>query len=465
MRIFVSHSSRQKLLVRELRRQLPQHINLWIDEHELLVGSELDSTLKEAIVRDCDFTILLLDEGAAKSPWVKKELDWAMSREAELGRPFLLPIIVEEEALHILNDSRVTARRYLKCLSFTEEGIAVLARSLSSELFAWLEREVDRIRSREKTSSPLGVLRNAEAMTHGLAEAIKAIVHPYRSENPLSIEELVRRLNSRQLADALAKDEIQGLLDTLQRQHLLSGVAYDEDFIYLSEERYSFKSRLHLDLKRRIARKAVNMVRSNQTIALDGGSTVLELTQQLISRLKGGSLHSLSVVTASLPAAYALLNMLSDSGLGDMNSVCTVYVAGGRARPISLTLISAGPLIEALAKSTNTASWDQGAGFRGILETLGGADISFMGTNGLYRDEGFGVSNLHEVFAKRLMVENARQPVILTDASKFSVQQSEPFAFFSQGLTVITAPDPEYAQTIDRAERLISSTTSRLIMA
>jgi hypothetical protein len=45
MRIFLSHSSRQKPLVREMKRYLPDHINAWIDEKDLLVGGKSRSSM------------------------------------------------------------------------------------------------------------------------------------------------------------------------------------------------------------------------------------------------------------------------------------------------------------------------------------------------------------------------------------------------------------------------------------
>jgi hypothetical protein len=38
MQIFLSHSSRQKPLVREVMRNLPEYLGLWIDEQKLLFG-------------------------------------------------------------------------------------------------------------------------------------------------------------------------------------------------------------------------------------------------------------------------------------------------------------------------------------------------------------------------------------------------------------------------------------------
>ena len=49
MRIFFSHSSGQKPLVREIRKILPDHINTWIDEDKLLIGDSIEQSLENAI--------------------------------------------------------------------------------------------------------------------------------------------------------------------------------------------------------------------------------------------------------------------------------------------------------------------------------------------------------------------------------------------------------------------------------
>ena len=58
MRIFFSHSSRDKALLRELRGYLPPWISSWIDEDELLFGSDLDTSLKRTIDEDVDYVVL-----------------------------------------------------------------------------------------------------------------------------------------------------------------------------------------------------------------------------------------------------------------------------------------------------------------------------------------------------------------------------------------------------------------------
>jgi len=46
MKIFFSHSSRDKPLVREIQKSLPEHIKSWIDEKELLIGDDLKDSIK-----------------------------------------------------------------------------------------------------------------------------------------------------------------------------------------------------------------------------------------------------------------------------------------------------------------------------------------------------------------------------------------------------------------------------------
>lgn len=76
MKIFFSHSSRDKALLRELRGYLPPWISSWIDEDELLFGSGLDASLKRAIDEEADYVVLFLGHEALNSKWVKREVDW-----------------------------------------------------------------------------------------------------------------------------------------------------------------------------------------------------------------------------------------------------------------------------------------------------------------------------------------------------------------------------------------------------
>lgn len=138
MKIFLSHNSRHKPLVREIKRYLPEHINLWIDEKDLLIGDDLNTTIKDAIETDTDFVIIFIDHYAISSSWILKELNWAIEHEKEIGRTFLLPIVLEKEAWGKLENKEFKERKYLLCEDFSENHVRSLANNLISELFAWL---------------------------------------------------------------------------------------------------------------------------------------------------------------------------------------------------------------------------------------------------------------------------------------------------------------------------------------
>jgi hypothetical protein len=141
----MSHHASAKPLVREVRECLPRHIDAWIDEHELLVGADLTESLREAIQSQADFLILFLDGRAAQSVWVKTELEWALDEERRIGRPFILPILIDDD----LGDdcAWVNDRLYLKCHGYRESDVRFLADELSSALFAWLSRDIERLRA------------------------------------------------------------------------------------------------------------------------------------------------------------------------------------------------------------------------------------------------------------------------------------------------------------------------------
>jgi hypothetical protein len=84
MRIFLSHRSRDKALLREFRSQLPSFLETGLDEESLSWGDSFPTELKLSIQSGVDFLIIFLDNDALSSEWVKQELEWAIEREKEL---------------------------------------------------------------------------------------------------------------------------------------------------------------------------------------------------------------------------------------------------------------------------------------------------------------------------------------------------------------------------------------------
>jgi len=148
----------------------------------------------------------------------------------------------------------------------------------------------------------------------------------------------------------------------------------------LEEPLFDDKASLAAREKHRIAEAALAFVVADETIYLDGGSTVLELARLLRERT------NLTVVTNSLRAAHEL------AGRGPR-----LILIGGELRRLSQTVV--GPLT------------------RLTLEGLH-LDKAFMGTIGMSLKEGMTTTDPGEAYTKDLVMKQAQQVILLADSTK-----------------------------------------------
>lgn len=148
----------------------------------------------------------------------------------------------------------------------------------------------------------------------------------------------------------------------------------------LEEPLFDDKASIATREKYRIARAALAFVRPEDTIFLDGGSTVLELARQLRDRTR------LTVVTNSLRAAQEL------AGRGPR-----LILVGGELRRLSQTMV--GPMTRLTLQELHV-------------------DKAFMGTIGLALQEGLTTTDPSEAYTKALVMEQAREVFLLSDSSK-----------------------------------------------
>lgn len=93
MRVFISHAWQDKPLALALAK-LPDFVEVWVDVRELLGGQTLDPTIVRAIEDSHVFVVLVSRISLAKV-WVAKEVEWALRREAQKDRVFVLPVLIE----------------------------------------------------------------------------------------------------------------------------------------------------------------------------------------------------------------------------------------------------------------------------------------------------------------------------------------------------------------------------------
>ncbi len=455
MKIFLSHSSKHKPLVREIKSYLPEHLNLWLDEKELLIGDDISKSIQDTIEVESDFLVFFIDASALTSEWVMKEIHWALKKEKELDRTFVLPLVLEKEAWEQISIPEIKSRKYILLPDYSETSIKHAASVLLSELFGWLTRDLNKKSSGQTKDTGLKLLDDADQLVARLADKIRLFVYPYRKASPLKIAQLLDMLKQTGVIDkALDLDTLIRLINKLQNQGLLAGLICDEQEIYVLQEHYAWKTAFYTETKKRLAKKAMDFIETGFTIALDAGSTTLEIAKQLCQHIRYNKLHDIRVVTNSIPAANELLTLASDMGLEDRNTILKVYTTGGRVRPNSLAVVTDAPFLE----TNGTTDFDL------FLGGMGGADVAFIGANGLYSNKGFAVHNEYEIKTKRELIKNSRLRIIVVDPSKFMIREERLFASFDEELTVLTYSE-EHEAEVESFKALIAGRNVKLVFA
>ncbi len=151
-----------------------------------------------------------------------------------------------------------------------------------------------------------------------------------------------------------------------------------------SDEPIDVKETLHHAEKARIAQAALAMIRDGETIILDSGTTTVEVARQI----KSSEFRSLNVITNALNIAMELANLPH----------VRVIMIGGLLRPMAYTLV--GPSAENALRGLN-------------------ADRVFLGVDGLDPEIGLMTPDVLEAKLNAIMIEIAREVVVVADSSKF----------------------------------------------
>lgn len=191
-------------------------------------------------------------------------------------------------------------------------------------------------------------------------------------------------------------------LDALQRKRLITrthGAVRPHDSFF--DLPLSLKTTQDLAEKRRIAKRALDFVDGARVIGLTGGTTVAEFARGLLER------QGLTVVTNALNVAT---DLLANPGL-------RVFAAGGEIRPSSQEAI--GPSAEAFLDDYNL-------------------DVAFVGVDGV--DARAGCTNYDPAGSRvnRVMVDRAKQVIVLADASKIGHVALAPVCDLSQVHVLLT---------------------------
>jgi len=147
MRVFLSHAWKDKKRAKDLAR-LPSYVHVWVDEHELRRGQELDPTIMAAI-EDCHVFLAMVSKAAVASAYVNVELQSALDREKKKDRDFVLPIILEP-GLDLPKCSSAVFRRlgtrlHIDATNDSKAGTVAARERISDTLFHWLSDWLDKL--------------------------------------------------------------------------------------------------------------------------------------------------------------------------------------------------------------------------------------------------------------------------------------------------------------------------------
>jgi len=426
MRVFLSHNSRHKPLVREVKGHFPHFLTTWLDEEQLLFGDRITASIESTIKADTDYVLLFIDEFAARSAWVQKEVQWALDTEKRHDRTLLLPVVIEPSALELFGNAEICSRKHIALHDFQEASVRALARTVSESLFALICRDMHRLQH-PSAGTALTRLADAEAILRGHGAAIQKVVFPHRAANPLSTANLLAVLN--QLNDSpMTATDLDSILTSLLQRNLVPGLKYDGDQAYLIEEHAQWKGEVHRAKKEKVGRKASAFVQNGMRVLLDAGSTIEELVRVLCKRIETRSITKLTVATTSVNIADMFSDCCVKMGFDDDYTAVSLFVPGGQIRPSTQAIVP--------------CSEKQPRDLLALADRIGRFDLGFVGVNGIDNDMGFTTHDNAECLNKADILAVSNKCVVLGDSSKVGLVLEHRFAGFENGATLIVDDDP-----------------------
>ncbi|MCX6234968.1 MAG: transcriptional repressor AgaR [Bacteroidetes bacterium] len=175
-------------------------------------------------------------------------------------------------------------------------------------------------------------------------------------------------------------------LEQLELKRLLiraRGGAMHIDHVVGTDQHLGEKAKLHHEEKNRIGQAAARLIYDHDTIIIDSGTTTLEVVKNL-----SPDISDLTVITNALN----IVNYLSS------HQNINLIIPGGTLRRKSLSLV--GPLAE--------------NNFRSFF-----VDKAFLGVDSFDTRHGISTPNIEEASLNQIMIEIAKEVIVVTDSSKF----------------------------------------------
>ena len=203
-----------------------------------------------------------------------------------------------------------------------------------------------------------------------------AIIDQCRQHASVSVAELVQLLN---VSEATIRRDLQQMEDLNMVSRLHGGARLNDD--QSAEPPMLIKSETNVSSKNQVARLAAGMIKNNQMVYIDAGSSTYEMLNYVRAK-------NITVVTIGIPHIAKLKH----------NSTHTILLGG-------------------------TIRWTTEAVTGNMtLKQLDDLffDVAFIGVNGIHEKVGFTTTNEQEADVKAKVIAHSSSTFILADGSKFN---------------------------------------------
>lgn len=227
-------------------------------------------------------------------------------------------------------------------------------------------------------------------------ERLDAILRIVEKEGSVTVQSLIEVLNS-------SESTIRRDLNTLGKRGLLikvhGGAIALENAGVIADSDVLIREDINRELKKKIAMYAASLIKPNEFVYLDAGTTTGYLIDYLLER-------KVTFVTNGIMHA----RKLASKGY-------VVYLPSGQLKPVTEAIVGEETI----------------AGLRAYHFTKG-----FFGANGVDEKRGYTTPDIREARIKQCAVEQCAESFMLCDESKFGKVSSVTFAAF-EAASVITA--------------------------
>ncbi len=214
---------------------------------------------------------------------------------------------------------------------------------------------------------------------HNTVERRGKILQLLSANNKVFVNELSKEF-------AVSEVTIRNDLEQLEIKKLLiraRGGAMSVTHVVSYDQQLGEKHKLNIAEKIVIGKAAARLIKDSDTVIMDSGTTTLEIIKSLVP-----TLSNVTIITNALNIANQLV----------LSQNINLIIPGGVLRKNSLSLI--GPLAEKSFKNFYV-------------------DKVFLGVDGFDTLNGISTPNLEEAYLNQVMIEVAREVIVVADSTKF----------------------------------------------